>query len=341
MSERNQVQRALARMGAPDVTAAELAAIAQQFPELRAHVVAHPTTDARLRSWLHALGGAAPSDQDPHGQTPYGQTPYGQPPHPSSPYGAPSASPGLHAPATPPPGRRSRAGTWVAVMASTVAVLSVVALVVVLLRGPSDAGVDGDPTTSEPDQQEAGSQLEPGVVPVGTEGAGSRTDGVAVLTVYFDFACFHCASFSDSHIELIRSSTASGTLTVEYHPVVFLDAGTGTGFSTRAATAAVAVADQAPDLFVDMIDAVFTATDGGITPLDDREIAETARKAGVPQSVIDTFGDDAYVEWVEESTRLAQEAGVHQTPWIEIDGERFQDWSTPGALADALGESAR
>ena len=156
----------------------------------------------------------------------------------------------------------------------------------------------------------------------------------------------------------------SGEIVVEYHPVSILDrASGGTAYSTRSATAAVLVAAQAPEAFVEFHNALFTnqPAETSDTPyLTDAQLADIARTAGVPDAVAATIEsgeylgtqtdaagkplDQTYVPWVLAATEQAsKDLGQLGTPTIVIDGKvldtKQYNWQEPGVLAQAIADA--
>lgn len=87
--------------------------------------------------------------------------------------------------------------------------------------------------------------------------AGSSNSGPEVQ-VYVDFMCPVCGSFEEVNGDDLRELAENGTATVVYHPVNFLDRlSQGTEFSSRAASAFVTVADEAPEAALDFMSAMF------------------------------------------------------------------------------------
>jgi protein-disulfide isomerase len=188
-------------------------------------------------------------------------------------------------------------------------------------------------------------------IPVGADGvAGTENEGAPTLDVYVDFMCPVCGSFEQINGASIDEMREAGDVTLVVHPVSILDrTSQGTEYSTRAASAAAWVADRAPEQFAAFHDAMFASQPTENTPgLSDEQIAQIAEQAGVPADVASGIaGGDAletYEEWVKASTEAAgsdpdvvnPETGQMGTPTVLIDGERFGDWQTPGALTQAI-----
>lgn len=197
-----------------------------------------------------------------------------------------------------------------------------------------------------------------GGIPVGADGvAGARGGSAAdatVLQVYFDFMCPYCAMFELSTAAELSELRAGGDVIVEYHPISILDRNSaGTQFSTRSATAAALVADQAPEQFLDFLYVMFVNQPGeGSTGMTDELIADLARQAGVAETVAATIADGSYFKgsesfagWVVRSTeQAARDLDRLATPTVVIDGEILDTntypWTEPGMLTAAV-EAAR
>lgn len=188
-------------------------------------------------------------------------------------------------------------------------------------------------------------------IPVGVDGAaGTTNEGAKTLDVYVDYMCPVCGQFESLNAASITERCEAGAVTLIVHPVAILDRrSSGTEYSTRAAPAAAWVADQAPEQFNAFHEAMFAnqpAEDSA--GLSGQQLADLAEQAGVPADVADGIanGDAAetYRDWVTASTEQATSAEElanpqtcqFGTPTVMLDDERFDNWSTPGALAAAI-----
>lgn len=188
-------------------------------------------------------------------------------------------------------------------------------------------------------------------IPVGADGvAGTENEGAKTLDVYVDYMCPICGQFESLNNASITEMREAGDVTLVVHPVAILDRrSSGTEYSTRAASAAAWVADQTPEQFNAFHEALFasqpTEDSAG---LSDQQLADLAEQTGVPADVAEGIanGDatDTYRDWVTASTEQATSAeelanpqtGQFGTPTVMLDDERFDTWSTPGALAAAI-----
>ena len=201
-----------------------------------------------------------------------------------------------------------------------------------------------------------------GGIPVSNGGktVGEAGDGDVNLTIYFDFMCPICGNFEQINGADVATIVAEAGNTVEYHPISFLDANSnGTFYSTRAANAAAIVADKSPEHFADFVSQMYVDQPAeGSSGRTDAEIAKIATDVGVPQDVADTFTDTAsgsyetgtaddptshdgtwrsFAPWVAAATNQMSLDGLQvSTPTILVNGEKFANWQTPGALLAAV-----
>jgi protein-disulfide isomerase len=202
-----------------------------------------------------------------------------------------------------------------------------------------------------------------GGIPVSGNGAdavGNVGDGDVVLTIYFDFMCPICGNFEQINGEDIATMLADGGTTIEYHPISFLDAkSSGTNYSTRAANAAAVVADKDPEHFAEFVSAMYKDQPAeGSAGRTDAEIAKIATDLGVPKDVADSFTDTVdgsyktgtadsstshdgtwrtFAPWVMAATnQMGTDVGEVSTPTVLINGQKFTNWQTPGALLEAV-----
>lgn len=224
--------------------------------------------------------------------------------------------------------RRERRNRILIISGVVVFVAAVVIAVVWILTSANRSSLDNV------DSQPAGA-TENGGITVGAGGVGSPNEGAPEIQVYLDYLCTHCWTFETTNGADLEELAASGDATVTYHPVAFMS--DPSGFSQRGAEALAAVATDAPDQLSAFNQGMFAAQpEGGATVLSDEQVAEVAVNAGVPQEVVDSFGDGRFEDWVTGATQQASSDGVQGTPTILIDGEEFSGWQAPGALADAV-----
>lgn len=219
---------------------------------------------------------------------------------------------------------------------SIVGVLAIVGLIVaiaiVVVRAAG--GSDDPPVANGPLVAPANLNTDGGI-PVGAD------DAPVTVTLYFDYMCPACGAFEQVNGEDLTSLLDAGTVELDLRPVSFLDRmSSGTAYSTRSANAIAATADGSLDDVWAFHQALYAGQpEEGSEGLTDDEIADIAESAGVPADVVETFTDEEFQPWVVDTTETAFES-ISGTPTVLIDGEEFEDWGTPGALADAIESAA-
>lgn len=174
-----------------------------------------------------------------------------------------------------------------------------------------------------------------GGIPVGAGGVVGEDvpAGEPRVDVYFDFMCPICHTFEQTNADDLDAMREGSEIQLYYHPVSILDRySNGTNYSTRAAGAAGVVADQAPEAFVDFVDALFVnAPEEGTDGLDDAAIKQIAIDAGVPEDVAGNLTDAGFRKWATAATEQASKDGMQGTPTVRVsqNGE-FAD----GAILD-------
>lgn len=171
------------------------------------------------------------------------------------------------------------------------------------------------------------------------------------LDVYFDFMCPYCQIFELSQTETLNELRAEGIVDVYYHPIVFLDRySQGTEYSTRSASAAALIAEEAPEQWLEFVKKMFENWPGENTPgLSDEQIQQIAKDAGVPDDVVAQIPDHTFTDWAHVMTEKASgEDGIMFTPALVVNG-KLQDvqndpsainWSVEGGLEAGLRAAA-
>lgn len=215
--------------------------------------------------------------------------------------------------------RRKRLGL---ITAAGIAAAAVVAVVVVAVTAGGDDDV-------------------PQAVPASFSEAGGFTTGDAdapvSVSIYQDYQCPFCAEFEAATTDFVDERREAGDIAVTYYP---LDLLRRLGdYSARAASAAVCVAEEAPEQFSAFNDALFeNQPQEGAGGLDDEQIAAVAAGAGVPEDVEGCITSGRYTDWVTLVTDERDER-VEGTPTVLVDDEvvpadQFQA-AVEGALAGA------
>jgi protein-disulfide isomerase len=154
----------------------------------------------------------------------------------------------------------------------------------------------------------------------GSAGGTPPADAVRV-DVYVDLMCPVCHQFETINGDTLTALRESGTIALYYHPVSILDRySLGTRYPTRASSAVVTVAEYDPTHFEAFFAALFdNQPKEQSSGLSNATIAQIAKGAGVPDSVIAKFKDGEFTKWVTSATNKASEDGLQGTPWIRVE----------------------
>ena len=194
-----------------------------------------------------------------------------------------------------------------------------------------------------------------------TTPTASPTPGAAgpiSIKVYLDYQCPICQGFELANSEQFKSWLDSGYATLEMHPISFLDGqGSPNEYSSRAANAAICVAENSPADFYDFNHALFQnqPQEGTAGPSND-ELFATAKSVGVQnQDTIKSCIDSkSYGDWIKTTTSkvLSQDYVVEGTklpvtgtPAIFVNGEQytwetFADLTNPARFAQWVQKAA-
>lgn len=165
------------------------------------------------------------------------------------------------------------------------------------------------------------------------------------IVLYVDYQCPICAIFEIPNSEQIKEWVASGAATLEMHTLSFLDGrGSPNAFSSRAANAAICVAEYSPDQYLDYNNRLFKAqpTEGEPGP-ENSELIAFAEEVGATSSdqLTSCINDKSFGNWVKDATERAltqkipgTEIQVTGTPTILVNGQQYT-WNTGEELASA------
>ena len=158
----------------------------------------------------------------------------------------------------------------------------------------------------------------------------------AVVALYEDFLCPHCAALEQQFGPTISKLIDSGAIAADYYMVSILDRPQNQNYPARAGGAAYCVADESVDAFRRFHTALFAQqpSEVGTDFPDDARLTEIARQAGAGGAVPECIKKNTYVDMV---TGMAAATGIKSTPSIRINGEEYQ-YSTPDALVAKIKE---
>lgn len=168
--------------------------------------------------------------------------------------------------------------------------------------------------------------------------AGS-SDPMAVISLYEDFQCPHCAAFEKAMGPTLNKLVDSGIVAIDYYMVAILDTPTNKNYSTRAANAAYCVAEEdktpSKEYFRNFHGALFAQqpAEGSPAP-DNAALTETARQAGAAGDVAECVTKGKFDDMVGG---LAAAAGINSTPSVRINGADYQ-YRTPEDLIEKVQE---
>ncbi len=170
-----------------------------------------------------------------------------------------------------------------------------------------------------------------------------KPEAKVTVTVYLDFMCPYCGQFERANGDALAAAIDNGTAKLEVHPMAFLDdMSSGTKYSTRAANAFAAVANQDARTGLAFSQLLFAQQPAENTAgLTDSTIADLASQSGAPVDVVASFAKQTYQPWVAKITQQAFDSGVTGTPTVKINGKTFTgDLYTAGPLAEAITAAA-
>ncbi|MGE0216802.1 DsbA family protein [Mycolicibacterium sp.] len=158
----------------------------------------------------------------------------------------------------------------------------------------------------------------------------------AVVSLYEDFLCPHCAAFEQEFGPTISKLVDAGVIAADYYMVAILDRPQNDHYSSRAGGAAYCVADESVDAFRRFHAALYAQqpSEAGTSYPDNARLIETARQAGAAGPVPECINKGTYVDMV---AGLAGATEIKSTPSVRINGEDYQ-YSTPDALVAKIRE---
>lgn len=202
--------------------------------------------------------------------------------------------------------------------------------------GPANMLSDGIVLTGDGSSVTASTTapIEPGAEPVATDETAVRAGGVVTVDLYVDYLCPYCGEFESTNAENLQSWLTQGAITLEIHPVAILDSSSaGSEYSSRAANAAACVADEDPDRFLAVHQALFAQQPAeGTTGLSDDELRSLVTDAGVTDDdVLACITSGEFRPWVATATERATSqplanssvAQLTSTPTVLVNGQQY------------------
>ena len=235
--------------------------------------------------------------------------------------------------------KRVRFFTQAGLAVAALAVIGILAAVI--LEGTKPAGPG--PLNMASDGIKIGAEykaVKTDALPAGSDPVATPANDPSVVdvTLFVDYLCPVCGEFEKTNGEVINEMVKTGAITVEIHPIAFLDnRSQGTKYSTRATNAAACVANYTPDAFFAFHNLLYARQPQENTPgLDDPTIIDMANQAGANAQVADCINNGDFVDWVASATENAMSGkvainnldpsftGVTGTPTVLINGVPFK-----------------
>lgn len=152
------------------------------------------------------------------------------------------------------------------------------------------------------------------------------------IQTYIDWTCPACQSFESEKSAAILKLVSSGQATLEVFPIAILDQHYSTNYSTRAANAAVCVANYAPNKFLDVQSGMLEyQSPEGTDGMSTTKILSVVDGAGLSNSDVDAcIRGTSFRDWVtaetgrvtSDETLLSTTSGAtgFSTPTIVVNG---------------------
>ena len=251
--------------------------------------------------------------------------------------------------------RRKRRNKWFlqgGIGLGIVAVAAIIAIVVVNVNSGGSTSAAGPKNMVTGGIQFTGGdgKVEPVSTPAvsadGTPSPASSTSagGAATVVEYVDWACPICKQFEGAYADQILDKVKSGDATLAIHPVSILDRNyLGSRYASRAANAAMCVANYAPDKFLDVQTQFFEKQpDEGTKGLTNAQIADLVKAGGATGSDIsECLSNETYKSWVTKITNqvLADDSlkgpQGFGTPTVVVNGKRLDNLTDVMSAIDA------
>ena len=148
----------------------------------------------------------------------------------------------------------------------------------------------------------------------------------AQIIIYADANCVHCASFEAENGEQLNEWLDAGEATVEYRLLDFLDNPATGNYSSRAANAALCVAEESPEHYNAFVTEVFGAYTG--EGMSDDEL--TSMASGLGADIGGCVDGNTYRPFVKYTGASARADGVTGTPTVFVNGQNWSESAEEG-----------
>ncbi|MFJ4653068.1 DsbA family protein [Nocardia sp. NPDC088792] len=167
----------------------------------------------------------------------------------------------------------------------------------------------------------------PNVTPGGAITIGNPNAKVKIQVVA-DLQCPACQMFEHSNSSTLQQEVQSGTATIQYNIISFLDrSSNGNKYSSRAANAAYVVAASDPTKFQAWLGTMYEKQPPeGANGMTDDQLIAIAQAAGYTDpSVAADIKSDKYASFVTDETKAVFATGLQSTPSVWVDGKQVND----------------
>lgn len=213
------------------------------------------------------------------------------------------------------------------------AVVAVIALVVFALVSGANKEAAVPANMSFNDGIKIGTNLE-AFTPDYTPAPGEGGANVPNIQLYVDYQCPFCRDFELPNQSQIESWVSKGMATFELHPISFLDGrGTPNEYSSRAANAAVCVAEYSPNSLFKFNSLLFAnQPEEGMAGPDNSELFDRAKEAGISNEseIKSCINDKRFNTWIADTTNKAlyeplpvSGLKVEGTPFVMVNDKQF------------------
>jgi protein-disulfide isomerase len=174
-----------------------------------------------------------------------------------------------------------------------------------------------------------------------TPTAEAGAEEIPAIAVYVDYQCPICQAFDLPNSAQVRSWVDTGAATLEIRPISFLDRASLNEYSSRAANAAMCVANFEPDSYFDLHEILMiNQPQEGTEGPDDDALFKAAEEAGAGTEEVKgciqakSFGD--YIEQHTQKVLSEPQEGISVTgtPTILVNGVQYA-WATGEELVSA------
>lgn len=164
---------------------------------------------------------------------------------------------------------------------------------------------------------------------------GEAGASVPNIQIYLDYQCPYCKKFELPNQSQIEKWVSTGVATIEIHPLSFLDGRASPNeYSSRAANAAVCVAEHSPNSFLKFNSAIFQIQPEEGTPgPNNDEIFKQVEAVGAinTDEIKSCMAEKRYNTWIKEASDRAlfeplpgSGLKMEGTPFVLINDQQFK-----------------